>query len=257
MSYPLDQEQDEIAPRFDRDSVWYGCYIDQLRVFRAAARGKFGVSHFILIDGLNFLFELRGATNAYYDALENPEFTHRIMDFAFSLNVKIQQDYFRQIGLYEGGTVSNMAGWVPGKIVSESVDPFHLAAPSFFEQWGRQNVQQMFDRFDGGVLHIHSNGHHLLESISTLRGLKAVMLLEETTAPPPWLSVGALSEKLHGLPMVVSIPFAAFIQGMDRRSLPGGVLYHVTGAPDKQEANEAMRQALDYRVPDAKPTVPV
>ncbi|MGI5899166.1 MAG: hypothetical protein ACOX8S_04490 [Christensenellales bacterium] len=251
MSYPLDKQPEEIHPVFDNEGVWYRRYMDQMRVFREASRGKFGVSHFILIDGLNFLFELRGATNTYYDVLENPDFAKRIANFAFSLNVKIQNDYFREIGLYEGGTVSNMAGWVPGRIVSESVDPFHLASPAFFEQWGRENVQMMFDRFDGGVLHLHSNGHHLLESVRSLRGLKAIMLLEESTAPPPWQKVGELNEKAQGVPLVVSIPFDSFIQGMDKRSLPGGVLYHVIGAKSAKQANEAMRQALEYRASKA------
>ena len=41
-------------------------------MFREASRGKFGISHFILIDGLNFVFELLGATQTYLEMVDSP-----------------------------------------------------------------------------------------------------------------------------------------------------------------------------------------
>ena len=50
--------------RFDPESLWWKRYVKQLDVFVAASQGKWGISHFILIDSLNFVFELhRGHTN--------------------------------------------------------------------------------------------------------------------------------------------------------------------------------------------------
>lgn len=50
---------------FRGDGEWATRYLRQLQVFVEAARGKFGISHFILINGLNFVFELVGATETY------------------------------------------------------------------------------------------------------------------------------------------------------------------------------------------------
>ncbi len=56
---------------------------------------------------------------------------------------------------------------------------------------GEKNIENMFSHFDGGVLHIHSNGRHLLKAISQLRGLKAIYLLDEKDNP---LAFDVLSE---------------------------------------------------------------
>ena len=45
-------------------------YLDQLAIFAEGAGDRFGLSHFILVDSLNFVFELFGATRTYLD--QNP-----------------------------------------------------------------------------------------------------------------------------------------------------------------------------------------
>ena len=48
-----------------RQTPWFQRYLQQLDVFVRGAAGRFGISHFILIDSLNFVFELVGATETY------------------------------------------------------------------------------------------------------------------------------------------------------------------------------------------------
>ena len=75
----------------------------------------------------------------------------RVIDFAFEVNVLIQDTFFDAGVLLNGGTCSNMFQWVPGKIVSESVDPFHMTSVDDFEKWGREPMERIFDYFDGGI----------------------------------------------------------------------------------------------------------
>ena len=117
---------DELS--FAPDSPWAQRYLRQLDVFAAGARGKFGISHFILINGLNLVFELVGATNTYLALLDRPEMVERALDLAFRLNLWVQKAFFERVPLLEGGTCSNMVQWLPGRILSESVDPFHMAS---------------------------------------------------------------------------------------------------------------------------------
>ena len=44
--------------RFDENSLWFQRYLRQLKLMRDAARGKYGISHLIVIDSLNFVYEL-------------------------------------------------------------------------------------------------------------------------------------------------------------------------------------------------------
>ena len=233
--------------RFDASHPWWQRYLAQLRAFVEAAAGKFAISHFILIDGLNFVFELLGATRTYLSLDERPEMVRRAIDFAFDLNVRVQEAFFAAVPLLCGGTCSNMVQWIPGRIVSESVDPFHMTSRAYFEQWGREPVERMLGRFDGGVLHIHGNGRHLLEAVCTLRGLSAIYLGDDKGFPAAFDILPQLRARAGDMPLVVSVDFAKFAAALRQRALVGEVLYRVEGVPDVAAANRCMEQVRAYR----------
>ncbi|NQU23671.1 MAG: hypothetical protein HQ567_20510 [Candidatus Nealsonbacteria bacterium] len=234
---------------FDRQHEWFVRYVAQLETFAKAAAGKFGISHFILIDGLNFVFELLGATRTYMSLDERPEMVRRATNFAFNLNAAIQETFFDAVPLLDGGTCSNMVQWVPGRVVSESVDPFHMTSTAYFETWGREPVQRIFDRFDGGVLHLHGNGRHLLETVCTLDGLKAIFLGDDRGFAPVMEILGELRTRSGDVPLVVQADFDVFTAKLDRHELPGGVFYQVRGVADVETANRLMKKIRSYTNP--------
>ncbi len=238
-------EFDRLA--FDRSHPWFARYLRQLDAFVAGAAGKFAVSHFILIDGLNFVFELVGATETYLSLDERPELVRRAIDFAYELNAAVQETFFERVPLLAGGTASNMVEWVPGRVVSESVDPFHMTSVDYFERWGREPVERILARFDGGVLHVHGNGRHLLEAVSTIRGLKAMLLGDDRGFPAAFDVLGELQARTGDLPLVVQVDFPAFEQALSEHRLCGGVLYKVSGVPDADTANRCMERVRAYR----------
>ncbi len=232
----------------DRSHPWFQRYLRQLEIFRRGAAGKFGISHFILIDSLNFVFELLGATRTYLSLFENPEMVRKAIDFAFQLNVTVQDAFFENVPLFRGGTFSNMVQWMPGRIVSESVDPFHMTSVDYFEQWGRAPVQRMFDQFDGGVLHLHGNGRHLIEAVCSLRNLKALQLGDDRGFPPAIEMLPQLRARAGDLPLVVHADYPTFLDKLTRHELPGGVFYKVERVPDSDAANRAMESVRAYRL---------
>jgi hypothetical protein len=243
-------EFDQLAP-FDPDdpnNEWLARYVHQLDIFLDEARGNWGVSHFILIDSLNFGYELRGATETYYGVMDQPETIRRVIDYAFDLNVKVQNIFFDRVPLLEGGTCSNFAGWIPGRIVSESIDPFHMTSVDYFEEWGREPAERMFAAFDGGVIHVHGNGRHLLRAASTLKGLRAILLGDDTGFPLAYEILGQVKEQVGDVPLIVfDVGFGEFSQALTEHRLPGGVLYHVKGVPDVDAANRCMDLVRAYK----------
>lgn len=219
---------------------WFRRYRAYLDDFVDAARGKFGISHFILISGLNFVFELVGATDTYLALTDRPATVQRAMDLGCAINLAVQEAFFDTVPLLAGGTCSNMAQWVPGRVVSESVDPFHMTSVSCFERWGRENVERIFARFDGGVLHLHANGRHLLDRVATLRGLKAVSLMDDRGFESAFAFLPHARQRARDLPLVVSAEYPAFCEALRRRELTGGVLYRVRNVPDSDTANRLM-----------------
>jgi hypothetical protein len=234
--------------RFDPAHPWWQRYVRQLDVFVAGSRGKFGISHFILIDGLNFVFELLGATRTYLSLDEHPEMIRRAIDFAFDLNVRVHEKFFETVPSLEGGTFSNFAQWLPGRVVSESIDPYHMTSVAYFERWGREPAERIMTHFDGGVIHLHANGRHLLEAAATLRGLKAMLLADDLGFPPAFELVERLKGRVGDVPVSVFAPYEVFQARLARHDLPGGVLYQVQAAPSVDAANRLMELVRAYRV---------
>lgn len=234
--------------RFDPRHPWFERYRRQLKTFVEGSQGKFGLSHFILVDGLNFIFELVGATNTYLSLLERPEIVRQAIELAYHVNAAVQDAFFETVPPLCGGTASNMVQWLPGRIVSESVDPYHMTSVGYFEEWGRGPVERILAHFDGGVLHIHGNGRHLLEAVSTIKGLKAIFLGDDRGFPEAFEVLPALRARTADVPLVVQVDLARFLDRLDRRQLPGGVFYKVSGAPDAETVNRVMEKVREYRV---------
>jgi len=232
----------------DYRGEWYQYYLRELKSFRESAEGKFGISHFILINGLNFVFELFGATRTYLELLVNPAKVREALEFAYSLNVDVQNTFFENIPLLQGGTCSNMAEWIPGRVISESADPYHMTSVDYFERWGRDPIERILARFDGGVLHIHGNGRHLLEAVATIRGLKAIYLCDDLHYPLAFSQLKALKARMGTIPIIVNADFAEFVEALGTQQLAGGVLYKVQQAPDVDAANRLMEHVREYRL---------
>jgi hypothetical protein len=232
--------------RFDDSHPWYKRLLGQMEIFREGSKEKFGISHFILIDSLNFVFELFGATRTYTELYDNPGRVRQAVDFAFDLNVHVQEAFFSSIPLLAGGTCSNMVQWIPGRIVSESVDPFHMTSVEMFEEWGREPAERILTHFDGGVLHLHGNGRHLIPAVRSLRGLKAVYLGDDVGFPPAFEVLPDLKAKAGDLPLLVSVDFAPFQTALEKNRLTGGVFYKVDGVPSVDRANSLMEKVRAY-----------
>jgi hypothetical protein len=123
-----------------------------------------------------------------------------------------------------------------------------MTTVDYFERWGREPVERIFAAFDGGVLHIHGNGRHLLEAVSSLRGLKAVFLGDDKDIPTSFSVVAELKRRTGDLPLVVQAHFPDFVAALDGHRLPGGVLYKVVDVPDHDTANRLMDRVRAYRV---------
>lgn len=233
--------------RFDPGHPLFRWYLGQLDAFVEAAAGKFGISHFILIDGLNFAFELVGATRTYLALYEHPDEVRRAIELAFAINVAVHEAFFERVPPLAGGTASNMVQWIPGRVVSESVDPFHMTSVDCLESWGREPVERIFARFDGGVLHIHGNGRHLLPAVAGFRGLKAIFLGDDRGFPRAFDVLPDLRRMVGDVPLVVEVPFERFADALDHGRLPGGVLYRAAGVPDVGTANRCMDKVRNFR----------
>ena len=235
------------ALSFDRECVWYRRYAAQLRAFVDSAEGKYGISHLILINHLNFAFEFVGATQTYMALYEQPDRVRQATSLAHDVNLCVQRHFFETVPLLDGGTCGDTVQWVPGRIISESVDPFHMTSVDCFEEWGRAPIDRMFAEFDGGIVHIHGNGRHLLPAVASLNGLKAIMLADDRGYPRSFDILSEVRRHVGNMPLTCPVAFRDFDRALKERTLIGGVLYDVTHVPDGDTANRCMDAVRKYR----------
>lgn len=117
-----------------------------------------------------------------------------------------------------------------------------------YEQWGKKNVEKIFHEFDGGVIHIHSNGRHLLKNVSQLKGLKAIRLFDEKDNPAAFDVLNDLKEHAGDVPLIVNVDDNKLEKCLKENSLPGGVLYMVDSLKNADEVNSIMEKVRKYRI---------
>jgi hypothetical protein len=98
------------------------------------------------------------------------------------------------------------------------------------------------------VLHIHANGRHLLEAVSSLRGLKAVFLGDDKDFPSAFSVLADLKKRVGKLPLVVQVELPDFLDALETHRLSGGVLYRVPSVPGADTANRVMERVRYYKL---------
>ncbi|MHB0999988.1 MAG: uroporphyrinogen decarboxylase/cobalamine-independent methonine synthase family protein [Armatimonadota bacterium] len=221
---------------------------EQVRIFSDGARGKFGVAPFIIIDCMNFVAEMRGMTQAFEDTIDNPETVVSMMDFALEFNIFLQERVRRMTDGFMNGSFVNMGSWCQGNPILFSVDAYHMGSPDFYYQWGVPHLQRILDHFGGGLLHLHSNGWHLLPYVVKLRHLKCIYFADERWNPRAYDQLPKLCEQAAGTPLIISCQYDEFRRDLDSYKLPGNVLYDVQNVPSVDHGNRLMEKVRAYHL---------
>jgi hypothetical protein len=115
-----------------------------------------------------------------------------------------------------------------------------MTSVEYLLKWGVAPVERIFARYDGGVAHIHGNGRHLIEAACRIKGLRGIYLGDDLGFPPAFDVLPEIRRRAGEMPLIVNVLFPKFIEALRAHRLVGGVLYVVTGAPDRDSANKAM-----------------
>jgi len=87
----------------------------------------------------------------------------------------------------------------------------HMTSIDYFEDSGRDPVEPILVAVDQDVLRIDGSRRHLLESVVTIRGLKAVILADGPHFPSTFALLGKLKSRLGNMPVLVDAEFPAEI----------------------------------------------
>ncbi len=234
--------------RFDERNEYYRLHMNYLSYLAGRSRGRFAYTEMIAIDGLNFLDCVRHG-DAYTDVYDFPREVLEVFAYASDLNVDLVKRQRALMPKFEGGRFNFYQIWTPGETIFVSVDAYGQCGADVFERFGRRFVQRLMDEFGGGWLHVHSDAVRLLPVYATLGNLVAIGL-EDWIKPP--FAADALDDirRLTGdIPLMINMGRERLLGMMGSHTLPGGVLYWVSGVRSVNEANAIAEAAHAYRAP--------
>jgi hypothetical protein len=231
---------------FDENNEYFRMQLEYLKFLGERSEGRFGYTEMIAVDGLNFMDCVRGA-DAYTDVFDHPREITEIMDFASDLNVRLIRAQRALMKPCRGGRFNFYQIWTPGETVFISVDAYGQCGPEVFEKFGRKYVQRLADEFGAGWLHVHSDAMRLLPNYACLRNVIAIGL-EDWIKPPRAIDhLEEIQDVTGDAPLMINITRDEFIQKIEAKSLPGNILYWVSGIGSASDANDVARIAYEYR----------
>ena len=114
---------------FSLNNPWTKRFLSIQDYFEEHMDNRCGQYPCLTMDALNFVCELREATNAYVDIYVNPEELKELMQIGVDFNIQFQEAQMERTGTYKDGSFVWIAGWVPfPKAVSFSVDAYVICA---------------------------------------------------------------------------------------------------------------------------------
>ena len=238
---------------FSLDYPWTRRFLEIQQYFADHAKGMFAQHPCLTMDALNFVCEVRGATQAYLDVYEHPVELQRLMEIGLDSNVRYQGAQQELIGPYEDGSFVWLGGWVPfPAAVSLSVDAYVVCSPDTYAGHGFEFQARLIQRFGHGLMHFHCNRTDLAAEVAKLPGLELFQFGGDPNDPRPEVDlVPDMRASVGDIPMMTGCPLDLFRDRLRRGALPPNVWYHVGAGPEDRlsidEANRLMDEIRAYR----------
>jgi hypothetical protein len=235
-------------------SPWTARLLDIQRYFADHADGRFAQHPFLTMDALNFVAELRGASQAYLDIYEYPNELRALMEIGLDYNIRFQEAQMAITGGYEDGCFVMMGGWAPfPRAICLSVDAYVICSVKSYVEFGFEYQQRLLEHFGHGIMHFHCNRTDLAAEVAKLPGLRLFQFGGDTRDPIPEVEqVPAMRGAIGDIPIMVSCSMDYFLTHLRYHTLPPNVWYRVDGSMSVEEANRVMDEVRVYRSADLR-----
>ncbi len=235
---------------------WRSSFESMARFAVERATGHFGLRTFITVDALNLAVEWRGGIAAYLDTVDAPDRLERIFGRGITLNQEVvllerthYDDYNRRLF---GAEFCGLAPAIEKPLLS--VDAYTQVSTSLYAESGIHYQQRLIDLFGGAHMHMHGvRLYKLLPLVARLRNLISIELGDDGMRPgemPPVENTRRIQEEITGnIPLLVHCTREQFLEGLNKRTLAGGIQYCVREVASVEEANKLVARARDYVPP--------
>ncbi len=146
----------------------------------AYIREKYGALFAPQVRGTSGVLEiantLRG-NDFFYDFYEDPENLKKLLEYCKDAIIWYYQKQLDAAGDYFGGVVTGFGQWFKGKPIGHlSEDTTTMISLEQYEEFGKPYTQEICDHFDDAFIHTHALSERCIETISQIKGIKAMEL---------------------------------------------------------------------------------
>jgi hypothetical protein len=241
------------ALRFDPEGMYARKCVANLRSAVQQAAGRYAIGPALGIDGLNLAVMLRGTTAAYLDTYDHPEELRRLMAFGLEFNLDflaMERATYRAHNENAFGNPEYAALCLENSGMSMSVDAYNLCDARIYREMGFEFHRAFIERAGRASFHIHGDGWHLVDDVARLPGLNCVLIEDDAQGLKPRVFDRRADwrDRCGDLPIALTCTVAELAEGLDTRSLPGG-MHYMTWSASVAEANALMERVWSYRAP--------
>lgn len=224
---------------------------ESMRWFAENTGGDFWLRYFICIDALNLAVELIGTTEAYLMLNDDRRLLEDIMEFGVTYN---EWFYRLQKQIYRENNMAALGGDQEFYDLYDktwySIDAYDICSPGIYREIGMEYQQELIRRVGGGMLHTHGTGLvRLFPMISKLKGLSKLQIGRDLYSGETlnFDCIYEFREQSGDLPLQFAVSEEEFVEGLEKKTLPGGVEY-LCSVKDVETANKLAYLAKEYKI---------
>lgn len=184
--HPLRDWDDLKNLRCDEENENFKMLMDSMRYLKERSDAE---GFFVALRGGEAPMDLANAirgNDLFMDFYDEEEMVHKLCEFCLNA-VCWTFDHQLEIAHHvRGGVISGMATWMPGHSIGHfSEDASSMCSADMYRTFGVPYTQRMMDKYDCGMVHVHTMGRHVLPDIAAMEKIRFVQFTRDPNQPEP------------------------------------------------------------------------
>lgn len=165
----------------DRENPWLRKLVEILKVMVHHSDGRYPVALPAMHGPLDTLAGMRSAEVMCLDFIEETDNVLSILDELAQLYIEVCEILLDVIPPYQGGYVTRMHLWGPGRAITPQNDTATLISPQMYRRYVLPTDQKIVAHFPCQSYHLHSSEFHIFDLLLGIKELTALQVSLEHT----------------------------------------------------------------------------
>jgi hypothetical protein len=203
----LNSYTDRARIKLISDNPWFRKLIEFLRAMVQLSNGRFPIALPVMHGPLDTLAAMRTPEKMCLDFIDEADQIFTILLELTELYIKLCEILLDEIPPFQGGYVTRMHLWGPGKAITPQNDTSTLISAKMYERLVMPTDRMIIKHFPYHSFHLHSSERHIIDSLLLIDELIAIQVTLEHTfgGPSLELMLPYLKRILENKPLILVV----------------------------------------------------